>query len=89
MNSDSILQILSVVASSAILWRTEPLLNVMTAQCRFLVRFAFWMMAVGALSVIGSVLAYGYEPSAPVVLSLSGAALLLVSERRLKNLARP
>lgn len=82
-----ILQVLALTASAVIFWRTEPAINLMSPRCRFAIRLAFWLLAVGSGALI-VVITQGYEPSLPVVLALCGTALLLASERRIKGLLR-
>lgn len=81
------LQALGLLAAAIIFWRAESILNLMAPGCRLLVRAAFWLMTVGAAALAVSI-TQGYVPPAAVVLSLSGTALLLVSERRVRALLR-
>lgn len=81
------LQSIALAASAIIFWRTEPIINLMGPRCRYVVRLAFWFLAVGSAALM-VVITQGYRPSLPVVLSLCGTALLLASERRIKSMLR-
>lgn len=78
---DYLLQLCGFIAAVVIFCRVEPILARMSPGCRLLVRLAFWALAVGAAAVILKV-AQGYIPPFSVVLSLTGAALLLMIDRR-------
>lgn len=75
------LQILALIACAVIFFRAESVLNKMGRVCRFDIRLAFWLLAVGAVAV-GGAIATGWQATAPVVASLVGVALLLHVERR-------
>lgn len=85
--TDLLLQAAGVLASALIFWRAESVLNLLAPGCRLLVRVAFWLLVVGAASFALRVLE-GYTPTVGVVLTFSGIALLLVSERRVRALLR-
>lgn len=80
-----LLQALGLIAAGLIGWRAETALNLMGPACRLAVRAAFWALLVGAAGMVYSIL-QGYAPSPSLALLLSGAALLLVKERRIKSL---
>jgi len=80
-----ILQTLGLTASAMIFLRVEPILNQMSANCRLIIRIAFWLLAVGSAALIVAI-TQGYCPSLPSLLPLIGMALLLMGERRLKGL---
>lgn len=84
---DLTLQTLGFIAAAIIFWRAESVLNLMAPECRLLVRLAFWLLVVGAAAT-AVCFWQGYVPPVAVVLSLMGAALLLVSERRVRALLR-
>ena len=84
---DLTLQTLGFIAAAVIFWRAESVLNLMAPGCRLLVRVAFWLLTVGAAAVAVR-LYQGYVPLPAVVLTLTGTALLLVSERRVRALLR-
>jgi hypothetical protein len=83
----TILQLVALIASAVIFWRTEPVLNLMGPQCRTPIRVAFWLLAVSSAALIITI-TQGYRPSGAVVLALMGVAILLASERRVKGLLR-
>ena len=85
--TDLTLQALGLIVATVIFWRAEMILNLMAAECRLLVRLAFWLLVVGAAAFAVKIW-QGYVPAVGVILSLSGTALLLVSERRLRALLR-
>ena len=84
---DLTLQTLGFIAAAVIFWRAESVLSHMAPGCRLLVRVAFWLLTVGAAAMAVR-LWQGYVPPPAVVLTLTGTALLLVSERRVRALLR-
>ncbi len=85
---DLTLQAIGLIAAAVVFWRAEPILNVMAPQCRFFVRLAFWLLAVGAAALIVCIVARDYVPPLAYVATVAGIALLLVSERRVRALLR-
>lgn len=83
----AILQIIALVACGVIFARAEPVLNQMGRDCKLMIRLAFWLLGAGA-GAIGAMILTGWQPTAPVVFALTGTALLLQSERRVRNLRR-
>lgn len=81
------LQAMGLVITAVIFWRAESVLNLMAKECWLIIRLAFWFMVVGAFS-IGLAIVQGWTPPIPVVLTLSGTALLLVAERRIGTVLR-
>ena len=84
---DQFLQVLGLLLTVVIYWRTESVLNLMAPGCRFLVRVAFWLIVVGAAGVAVWIL-QGYVPPVVVLIMLSGVALLVMSERRVRAILR-
>lgn len=82
---DLVLQTLGLTASAVIFLRVEPVLNQMSANCRLLIRLAFWLLAVGSAALVVAI-TQGHCPGLPSILALVGMALLLTGERRLKGL---
>lgn len=84
---DYTLQVLGFIIASVIFWRTESLLNLMSKECVITIRFAFWLIVVGAASINLAIL-QGYVPSLPMLIPLAGVTLLLISERRVSAILR-
>jgi len=82
-----ILQIVTLAACVAIFFRAEPVLNQMGRDCKMAIRLAFWLLGAGSMA-IGTMILTGWQPTAPVTFALVGTALLLQSERRVRNLRR-
>lgn len=82
-----LLQGAMLLAAAVILWRSEIAINLMGPGCRMITRVAFWLLAVGAGAAILDVL-QGYTPSWADVITFSGLASLLASERRFRSLLR-
>jgi len=80
------LKIVAVCAAGLILYRAEPALNRMSRQTHILVRVSMFLLVVGATAQIGSVVLFGYTPTASEALLLSGVAALLSCERRMRVL---
>lgn len=84
---DYTLQAMGLIITAVIFWRAESVLNLMAKECWMLIRLAFWCMVVGAFS-IGLAIVQGWVPPMAVLLTLSGTALLLVTERRIGTILR-
>lgn len=87
MTGDHYLQMLGFLAASVIFWRAEAMLNLIAAECRLLIRAAFWLLTVGAAALAVHI-SQGYSPPPAVLLPLLGTALLLAGERRVQTLLR-
>lgn len=85
--SADILQAATLLAALVIFFRVEPVVNLMGRACRFSVRVAFWLLAVGSAWLMLSI-SQGYQPPPAVALTLCGLAVLLVAERRVRGLLR-
>lgn len=83
-----ILQTIVLVAAVVIILRTEPALNRMNHGTPFLVRSAFHLLTVGAVSEIVFILA-GDVPTGSMAILYAGVAVLLICERRLRVLCPP
>lgn len=83
--SAHILQAIAMTASLVIFFRVEPVVNLMGRACRFPVRVAFWLLAVGSAWLMLSI-TQGYRPPLSVTLTLCGLAVLLLAERRIRGL---
>ena len=82
-----ILQIIALLASGLIFWRSEQIINVMGAECPIGVRLAFWFLIIASASLFWKV-ARGYMLDPSILIALCGIALLLVNERRIKGILR-
>lgn len=74
-------QFLALVACLAIVALTEPVINRMTRETPFLLRFSIWLLCVAAVAAIFYIL-IGNEPPWPSVFGAIGIAGYLVAERR-------
>lgn len=91
MSTIDTLRIASVfVACAIIIWRCEPAMNRMgrRAKTPYIMFGAFFLLAVAAAWQIVEIL-FGGLPSWPAGLVFSGAAGLLICERRLRVLCPP
>lgn len=84
---DTSLQFLGFCTGSVIFWRAELVLNLMSRDCLLVIRVAFWLMVVGAISFNLEILK-GYIPPLVVLIPLVGMALLLIAERRIGAILR-
>lgn len=83
-----ILKIVVLLAAGVIVVRAEPALNRMSRCTPFTVRVAFLLLTLGAVAEIIHILVGGV-PSWSTAIVISGAAALLVCERRLRVLCPP
>ncbi len=74
-------QFLALVACLAIVAMTEPVINRMTRETPFLLRFSTWLLCVAAVAAIFYIL-IGNEPPWPSVFGAIGIAGYLVADRR-------
>jgi len=79
------LQVIALLAAVVIFWRVEPAINLMSGTCRFPIRVAFWLLAVGAAGLV-LLITQGYVPSWPITSICVGLAILLAYERRLHGI---
>jgi Na+-translocating ferredoxin:NAD+ oxidoreductase RnfE subunit len=75
-----------IIASILILVRTEPALARMTRYTHRSVRFAVWLLAIGALARVVDIVVFGHAPDFITFLMMCGSAALLICERRLRVL---
>lgn len=80
------LQVAMLTACAVIFWRADQAVACLCGTMRPIVRLGYWALAMGALGQIGLVLLYGDVPSLPAIVVASGAALLMLAERRLRAL---
>ena len=85
--SDTIAQGLALASCGAIFWRTEPVLNRMCCSTFRRIYAAFYLLVVGSFALAFWILA-GYVPAWPTVVLVTGIALLLICERRVKVFIR-
>lgn len=83
-----ILQTIVLVAAVVIILRTEPALNRMSRVTPLLVRSAFHLLTLGAVSEIVFILS-GDVPTWSMAILCAGVAVLLICERRLRVLCPP
>lgn len=74
-------QFLALVACLAIVALTEPVINRMSRETPFLLRFSIWLLCVAAVAAIFYIL-IGNEPAWPAVFGAIGIAVYLIAERR-------
>ena len=84
---DITLQVAGFVTAAVIFWRAELVLNLMSKDCLFLIRVAFWLLVIGALG-FNLKIVQGYIPPVEILLPLAGMAILLVAERRIGAILR-
>lgn len=84
---DHTLQVMGFVTAGVIFWRAELVLNLMSKDCLFLIRLAFWLLVAGSLGFNLKIME-GYIPPVEVLLALGGVAMLLVAERRIGAILR-
>lgn len=80
-----LLQAIVLVAAVIIVWRAEPALNRMGPCTPFLVRVSFHQLTLGGVAEIAFILG-GEVPSGSTAIVITGAAAILVCERRLRIL---
>lgn len=80
-------QSLAIAACVVIVWRAEPVLNRMSPCTPWVVRIAFWLIAIAAIGAIVCML-MGDVPPWPSVIGACGTAALLFCDRRLRYLTR-
>lgn len=80
---DLAMQVAGVLMCGLILWRAEPTLARMDRYTHLSVRLAMWMATVGAVARLVWIV-MGGVPDGISVLMLSGLAMLLICERRLR-----
>lgn len=85
---DAALQLAAAGASAVILWRAEPALNRMRPGTHLMIRVALYLLVIGAVAQLGGVV-LGQVPSLATVIVLAGVAVLMVFERRLRELLPP
>lgn len=83
---DLVLQVATVLASGVILYRAEPALNRMSGQTRIMVRLSMFLLVVGSVAQIGSIVLMGHVPTSPESILFVGVAALLSCERRMRVL---
>lgn len=81
MSEDVLLRAVVLLESLLIAALAEPAINRMSACAPLIVRSSFHLLTVGALARIVAIVWYADVPSWPTVLTGSGIALMLVSER--------
>jgi divalent metal cation (Fe/Co/Zn/Cd) transporter len=74
-------QAVTLFACAVIFFTAEPVLNRMGPSSALGLRASFWLLVVGAVSVVGAILT-GWQSTPPVAACLTGVALLLRSNRR-------
>lgn len=84
---DHTLQVLGFATAGIIFWRAELVLNLMSKDCLFLIRLAFWFLVAGSLFFNLKIME-GYVPPLEVLVAFGGVALLLVAERRIGAILR-
>lgn len=84
---DHALQVLGFATAAIIFWRSELVLNLMSKDCLFRIRLAFWFLVAGSLFLNLKIME-GYVPPIEVLLALGGVALLLIAERRIGAILR-
>jgi len=83
---DMALQIASAAAAGVIVYRAEPALNRMSRQTHIMIRVSIFLLVIGAVAQIGSIVLAGHVPDAAEALLLTGIAVLLSCERRMRVL---
>lgn len=83
-----LLQTIVLLAAMVIVVRAEPALNRMSRCTPFMIRAAFLLLTLGAVAEIVFIIG-GEVPSWSTAIVITGAAALLVCERRLRILCPP
>lgn len=77
-------QMVVIVACALILTRSEPAIARMGRSTGLMLRFAMLFLTVGAAWQIGAIVVLGDVPSIATVILVTGAASLLLCERRIR-----
>lgn len=83
--ADCLLSIITLLACAIILWRVEPAISHMSGDTHWMIRYAMLLIAGGALGM-SLILLTGWPPTLSTALLVSGIALLLLCERRVRFL---
>lgn len=83
---DLALQVAAAGASGLILYRAEPALNRMTRKTNIMVRMAMFMLVIGSVAQVGSIVLFGHVPTIPEAILFAGVSALLSCERRVRVL---
>lgn len=82
----SVIDGILIIASAVVIWRAEPAMARMSkSKTCALVRFAVWLQAVSALSIIASILWMPEIRDYAVAGFVVGVASLLAFDRRVRN----